>query len=115
MNSKQHDKYLCVLSREEFTSLLQERLDSPSDIGRAVTFVEGALTLQNDMGRPVYILEVSPECTPEDIGYIHEAMTEMGTAAVLLPPGAVRPVAALTPESMGITNIKERLFSVFRA
>lgn len=99
-----------VMNREEFASYLSERLEEPSDIGRMIRFIDNAFLLQNDVGRPAYVFEVSREISREDVEYVQEAMRSLGVCACIVPSGIIRYEATLTPESMGDSNIKTVLY-----
>lgn len=92
-----------VLSREGFTRVLMDRLpDGKRKIGRAIDWVESALILQNDVGRPVYVLEVSGDTTSDDIAYIRQLMEEAGCVACLVPSGILGYVGMVSASSFGI-------------
>lgn len=99
-----------VITRGELASMLATVLDRPSETADALGFVDAAMALQNDAGRPVYVLAVSDDVSADDIEYIREGMSSAGLAALLVPKGAVSYVAELTPESSGNAgrNIRER-------
>lgn len=95
-----------VYDREEFTRYLADRVEDKVDIGRMIGFVEGAFVLQNDVGRPAYIFEVDPSIAVGDIEYVQRAMQSIGACAVLVPTGMLRYAGRVTPESMGVENIR---------
>lgn len=99
-----------VITRGELASMLATVLDRPSETADALEFVDSAMALQNDAGRPVYVLAVSDDVSADDVAYIRDGMAAAGLAALLVPKGAVSYVAELTPASSGNsgTNIRER-------
>ena len=100
-----------VLSRDELVEYLAERLPDKTDIGRMTTHIEKAFVFQNDVGRPAYMLEVDPGAiTPEAIAYISDCLEQMTVCACLVPKGMVSYGATVTPESMGVENIKTIMF-----
>lgn len=96
-----------VMSREEFTDYLLERLDDPSEIGRVIGFIDGIFKVQNDIGRPVYIFEVDKNLAVRDIEYLQKALTSLGTAACLVPSGIMSYSGQVTSESFGVKNIQQ--------
>ncbi len=93
-----------VLSREGFVRVLMDRVNQKRDIGKALAWVDSAMILQNDAGRPVYVLEVEDGVTEGDVAYIRGLMQETGCAACLIPKGTVEYVGTLTPASMRIKD-----------
>ena len=100
-----------VLSRDEFVDMLSANVDGMGKVADAVDFVVQAMRLQNDAGRPAYVLSVGDGVTPEGVDYVRSCMSQLGVAAVLVPKGCLEYVATLTPRSMGVegANIRERL------
>ena len=100
-----------VLTREEFIEEIKSRVKKPSELGQALDFVQRAFWLQNDLNRPCYILETARDIHPDDVTYLQQCMEELGTAAVLVPPKLIEPVAMVTPDSMKMRNIKQAIYS----
>ena len=73
-------------------------------VGAAAECVERAMELQNDIGRPAYVVEVSADIGQEAVGAISDAMVGAGVSCLLVPVGTVNVVAQLTPESMGVSR-----------
>lgn len=99
-----------VVTRGELAAMLAAALDRPSEAADALAFVDSAMALQNDAGRPVYVLAVSDDVSADDVRYIRDGMAAAGLAALLVPRGALSYVAELTPGSAGNTgrNMRER-------
>lgn len=95
-----------VFTRGEFVELLLDRLDDVTEIGGIVMFVESVLKLQNDMSRPVYVLEVCDGISYDDIAYIDSVMNSAKMACVLIPKGMVEYVGEVDSDSFGVTNMK---------
>ena len=70
----------------------------------AAEYVERVMELQNDIGRPTYVVEVSADIGQEAVGAISDAMVGAGVSCLLVPVGTVNVVAQLTPESMGVSR-----------
>lgn len=96
-----------VFTREEFVAELMCRVDDVTDIGPAMSFVESVLRLQNDMGRPVYVFEVSGGITADDIALIDESMHAMGVACVLLPKRKIEYIGEVDGGSFGVRGLME--------
>lgn len=105
-----------VLDRDEFFSMLADNLDVTSEAIDAMSFVDSAMALQNDAGRPSYVLAIDGSLDEEGIGYLRACFSSLGVAACLVPKGCLEYVATLTPESMGNSggNIRERLVLIGR-
>lgn len=90
--------------------MLAASLERPSEAADALAFVDSAMALQNDAGRPVYVLAVSDDVSAEDVRYLRDGMAAAGLAALLVPKVALSYVAELTPASAGNAgrNIRER-------
>lgn len=73
-------------------------------VGAAAEHVERVMELQNDIGRPAYVVEVSADIGQEAVGAISDAMVGAGVSCLLVPVGTVNVVAQLTPESMGVSR-----------
>ena len=73
-------------------------------VGAAAEYVERVMELQNDIGRPAYVVEVSADIGQEAVGAISDAMVGAGVSCLLVPVGTVNVVAQLTPESMGASR-----------
>jgi hypothetical protein len=73
-------------------------------VGAAAEYVERVMELQNDIGRPAYVVEVSADIGQEAVGAISDAMVGAGVSCLLVPVGTVNVVAQLTPESMGVSR-----------
>lgn len=73
-------------------------------VGAAAEYVERVMELQNDIGRPTYVVEVSADIGQEAVGAISDAMVGAGVSCLLVPVGTVNVVAQLTPESMGVSR-----------
>ncbi len=73
-------------------------------VGAAAEYVERVMELQNDIGRPTYVVEVSADIGQEAVGAISDAMVVAGVSCLLVPVGTVNVVAQLTPESMGVSR-----------
>ena len=73
-------------------------------VGAAAECVERVMELQNDIGRPAYVVEVSADLGQEAVGAISDAMVGAGVSCLLVPVGTVNVVAQLTPESMGVSR-----------
>jgi len=73
-------------------------------VGAAAEYVERVMELQNDIGRPAYVVEVSADIGQEAVGAISDAMVGAGVSCLLVPVGTVDVVAQLTPESMGVSR-----------
>ena len=73
-------------------------------VGAAAEYVERGMELQNDIGRPTYVVEVSADIGQEAVGAISDAMVGAGVSCLLVPVGTVNVVAQLTPESMGVSR-----------
>lgn len=71
-------------------------------IGKAAEHVERVMVLQNDIGRPTYVVEVSADLGTEDIAAIKAGMVCAGVSCLLVPTNVLNVVAQLTPESMGV-------------
>lgn len=95
-----------VYTRDEFTELLIERVDDVTKIGGVIEFVESVLKLQNDMARPVYILEVCEGLVYDDVAYLDDVMNSIGVACVLVPKGMVGYVGEVDSKSFGVTNLQ---------
>lgn len=101
-----------VFTRDEFVEMLMERVDDVTNIGGIVAFVDSVLKLQNDMSRPVYVLEVEDGLTSADVSYIDDAMSSAGVACVLVPKGMVSYVGEVDSASFGTTNLKADVFNL---
>ena len=101
-----------VLGREEFAEYIAERVDDVVDVGRMTRFVQGAFILQNDAGRPAYVLEVDRALSKEDVAYLSDALRSIGVCACLVPSGVVRYVGTVTPESMGMGDARKAVEDV---
>ena len=73
-------------------------------VGAAAEYVARVMELQNDIGRPTYVVEVSADIGQEAVGAISDAMVGAGVSCLLVPVGTVNVVAQLTPESMGVSR-----------
>lgn len=73
-------------------------------IGDVVGFVERVMVMQNDIGRPTYVVEVDASIGRDGISVIADAMTRAGVSCILVPAKTVDCVAQLAPESMGVEN-----------
>lgn len=73
-------------------------------VGVAAEHVERVMVLQNDIGRPTYVVEVDASIGRDGIGSIRDAMVRAGVSCLLVPAGVVEVVAQLTPESMGVED-----------
>ena len=73
-------------------------------VGAAAEYVERVMELQNDIGRPTYVVEVSADIGQEAVGAISDAMVGAGVSCLLVPVGTVNVVAQLTLESMGVSR-----------
>ena len=100
-----------VLDAGEFVEMMSACFPEKSDVADAFEFVRQAMRLQNDAGRPVYVLSFSDSMTWDDVRYVRECMDAAGVAAVLVPESCLSYVATLTPESMRASgdNIRENL------
>ena len=100
-----------MLDAGEFVEMMSACFPEKSDVADAFEFVRQAMRLQNDAGRPVYVLSVSDSMTRDDVRYVGEGMDAAGFAAVLVPESCLSYVATLTPESMRASgdNIRENL------
>ena len=103
-----------VFSRDELVELLVERADDVTKVGKVLKFVESALRLQNDKSRPVYVLEVKPNVTLDDIELLDVAMNQLGVACVLIPSGVVSYVGEVDSESFGRENVMDELVRTAR-
>lgn len=101
MTSKKHAG-ANVLTKGEFLELLLEY--GADNAGSVVEHVEGVMSMQNDLGRPTYVIEVLDALTSRDIGIIQDSFMSAGLSVVLLPAGIVDVTAQVTPESMGVEN-----------
>lgn len=99
-----------VLTRDELVRYLSKRLKDKVDIGRMTAHIENAFVFQNDVGRPAYLLEVDEYITTEQINYLSDCLEKMNVCACLIPGEIVKYGASVTPESMGIENIKTAQF-----
>lgn len=91
----------CVVwDRAQLAEYVAERCGFDA-IGEVAAYVERVMELQNDIGRPTYVVEVAAEIGPEHIGRLGDAMRSAGVSCVLVPTSTVNVVAQLTPESMG--------------
>ena len=100
-----------VLSRDEFVRHISSKLPDKTDIGRMVKHVENAFVFQNDVGRPAYLLEVDYDIDDKTISYLSECLNQMTVCACLIPKDVVSYVGTVTPESMGVENLKTTLFN----
>lgn len=101
-----------VFTREELTRELMSRVDDFTSIGGVFEFIDAALRLQNDMTRPVYIFEVDPGISRDDVAYIDEVMSQLGIACCLIPRRLIGYVGEIDAESAGIRNIKADLLGL---
>lgn len=101
-----------VFTRDEFVELLVSRVDDVTEIGGVIEFVESVLRLQNDMSRPVYVLEVPSGLVRDDIEYIDNIMTSIGVACVLIPSGMVGYVGEVDGSSFGVTNLQTDVLGI---
>ena len=76
-----------------------------------ISDVENAFIFQNDVGRPAYLLEVDPDIDQEVINYLHECFSQMTVCACLVPRGTVSYAGTVTPDSIGVRNVKTELFN----
>ena len=103
-----------LMSREEFGAFLVERADDVTKVGKVMKFVESALRLQNDMGRPVYVFEVDPGIARSDIHFIDQTMKSLGVACVLVPRKLIGYVGEVDSETMGVVNYQEEFLGIKR-
>ena len=87
------------LDRAQLTGLLLKVLGDPVQVGRVTGFVESALLLQNDAGRPVYLFEAR-EADEGFVSYLSAVLSSVGVCGVLLPAGALEYVAEVDAVSM---------------
>ena len=106
------EAYKRVIGREEFTQELMERVDDVTKIGPVVQFVDSVLRLQNDMSRPVYVLELAGEPTEDLLQYIDDIMNQAKVACVLVPPKTLEYVAEVDEDSFGSRNIRAEMFGL---
>lgn len=74
------------------------------EIGKVAEYVERVMVLQNDIGRPTYVIEVDAEIGKDHIGVLRDAMVGAGVSCILVPSDTLKVVAQVTPESMGVVN-----------
>lgn len=94
-----------VMDRSEFVNYLAERVEDPSDVAKALRFIESAFILQNDAHRPAYVFSVSEKIAEEDMEVIRNAFVELGVLGVFLPSTLMEKVSydgTVTPDSLGV-------------
>lgn len=101
-----------VLDRSELTEELMARVDDFTKIGEVFSFVESSLMLQNDMSRPVYVFEVEPDISKEDVKYINDAMSQVGVSCVLMPKKMIGYVGEVNSSSMGVRNVQAEIIGL---
>lgn len=89
-----------VLDRAQLSDLLNKVLKDPVAVGRVVGYAESALLLQNDAGRPVFLLEAGEGIDSAAVTYLSQVFREVGVCAALLPKGAVSYIGEVDSISM---------------